>query len=132
MRLYEMQHCSPQLYLMAVLIVAIKIWYRLDGSPTAAADGMPASPDWVTWAQSAFDKLQGPVYPPADQEVLACTLHVSSAYAAYVQTMLCLLVLESVSVVQVAKAFARRTWLAEAYGALEVFQFVDLMNTLHV
>lgn len=69
MRLYEMQSCSPHLYLMAVLIVAIKIWYRLDGAATAAADGMPASPDWITWAQSALHRLQGPMFPAADEEV---------------------------------------------------------------
>ena len=69
MRLYELQNRSPYLYLMAVLIVAIKIWYRLDGAPTAAGDGMPASPNWITWAQSALERLQGPFYPPNDQQV---------------------------------------------------------------
>ena len=54
---------------MAVLIVAIKVWYRLDGAPTAADNSMPASPDWLTWAQSALQRLQGPLYPSTDQEV---------------------------------------------------------------
>ena len=54
---------------MAVLIVAIKIWYRLDGAQTAAVNSMPASPDWVTWAQSALQRLQGPLYPSTDEEV---------------------------------------------------------------
>ena len=74
MRLYEMQSSSPYLYLMPVLIAALKIWYRLDGAPTPSQHGMPACPHWMQWAEAALHRLQGPIYPPPGQQVCSALL----------------------------------------------------------
>jgi len=78
MRLFGMDNrswTSPYIFVMAVLIVTIKVLYGLDGIPRPAPLGLPPGPEWTTWAESALDHLQGPVYPPANEQV--CSLAVS-------------------------------------------------------
>lgn len=72
MRLFEADNrtwTSPYIYVMAVLIVAIKILYGLDGLPRNRLEGVPAAPDWCKWAESALHRLQGPIYPSPNAQV---------------------------------------------------------------
>ena len=78
MRLYEADNrtwTSPYIYAMAALIVTIKVLYGLDGIPRRPPPGLPAGPNWTTWAQSALDHLQGPVYPSPTDQVLNTVLY---------------------------------------------------------
>lgn len=66
MRLFEADNrtwTSPHIYVMAVLIVAIKTVYGLDGLPRTQPEGLPAAPQWSQWADSALYQLQGPMSP---------------------------------------------------------------------
>ena len=60
---------SPYIYVMAVLVVAIKILYGLDGLPRGVLEGLPAAPEWYQWAESALHRLQGPIYPSPNAQV---------------------------------------------------------------
>ena len=77
MRLFEADNrawTSPHIYVMAVLVVAIKILYGLDGLPRTRPEGLPAAPEWSKWAESALRRLQGPMYPsPNAQASLSVT-----------------------------------------------------------
>ena len=79
MRLFEGDNrawTSPYIYAMAVLIVAIKILYGLDGLARPAPEGLPAAPEWTDWAESALDRLQGPLHPsPLSQARLPARQH---------------------------------------------------------
>ena len=84
MRLYEADNrswTSPYIYVMAVLVVTIKVLYGLDGLPRATPAGLPAAPQWTEWAASALDRLQGPIHPSPIHEVawtyLSCTMLVA-------------------------------------------------------
>ena len=90
MRLFEADNrswTSPYIYVMAVLIVAIKTLYGLDGLPRSRPEGLPAAPEWSQWAESAVHRLQGPMYPSpnaqashdsySEQQQLGCGLHAS-------------------------------------------------------
>ena len=77
MRLFESENrhwTSPYIYLMAVLVVAIKVLYGLDGLPRNTPLGLPDAPPWTQWAQSALDGLQGPYFPSAPEQVVAALL----------------------------------------------------------
>lgn len=66
MRLFEADNrawTSPYIYVMAVLVVAIKILYGLDGVQRPRPEGLRAAPHWSKWAESALHRLQGPMYP---------------------------------------------------------------------
>ena len=72
MRLFEGDNrswTSPYIYLVAVLLVAIKLVYGLDGVAKPKPEGLPAAPDWVKWAESALNCQQGPMYPSPSQQV---------------------------------------------------------------
>ena len=72
MRLFEVENrswTSPYIYIMAVLIVAIKVLYGLDGLHRPAPLGLPAAPTWLQWAQSVLDRLQGPLHPSPSEQV---------------------------------------------------------------
>ena len=66
MRLFEADNrtwTSPYIHVMAVLVVAVKLMYGLDGLPRARPEGLPAAPHWAKWAESALHWLQGPLNP---------------------------------------------------------------------
>ena len=85
MRLFEADNrtwTSPYMYVMAVLIVAIKILYGLDGVPRPRPEGLPAAPHWSEWAESAVDQLQGPIYPSPNAQVSRSVLQTAWQYTA--------------------------------------------------
>ena len=86
MRLFEAENrlwTSPYIYVMAVLLVSIKVLYGLDGVPRPAPPGLPGAPNWKQWAESALDRLQGPVYPaPQEQVQTQFTLQCQVAFVA--------------------------------------------------
>lgn len=83
MRLFEADNrswTSPYIYVMAVLIVAIKILYGLDDLPRTRPEGLPAAPPWPKWAESAVQRLQGPFFPSPNAQVSQSILKTAAAW----------------------------------------------------
>lgn len=51
---------------MAVLIVAARLCYQLDGSPRAQLPGVPPPPDWQGWARGVLACLRRQSALPLD------------------------------------------------------------------
>lgn len=62
------------LELLAVLIVAVKLFYGLDGQARDLPACLPAPPIWREWAEDVFVHLTGPLsYPLSLDEVGSST-----------------------------------------------------------
>ncbi|DBA85800.1 TPA: hypothetical protein ACH3X1_005353 [Trebouxia sp. C0004] len=88
LRLFETDNriwSSPYNYVMAILVVTIKVLYGLDGVPRPAPLGLPGAPHWTQWAESALQHLQGPVYPEAHEQVSDMTNAELLQYKRYLQ-----------------------------------------------
>ena len=57
---------QPYAHLMAVLIVAARLCYQLDGSPRAHLPGVPPPPDWQGWARVVMARLRRQCAVPLD------------------------------------------------------------------
>ena len=68
MRMHLKMLAPPHGYIMACLVVTIKMLYSLGAPAQPIPQGLPPAPDWFTWAQEVLNMMQGPLPTPADQE----------------------------------------------------------------
>lgn len=57
-QLQDVEHLQPYAHLMAVVVVAARLCYQLDGSGTVHVPGLPPPPDWQAWAMQALAGLR--------------------------------------------------------------------------
>lgn len=73
---------QPYVHLMAVLIVAARLCYQLDGSPRAHLPGVPPPPNWQGWARGMLACLRRQCALPLDAREACHWLARSSACVA--------------------------------------------------
>ena len=64
--LQDQASLQPYVHLMAVLIVAARLCYQLDGSPRAHLPEVPPQPDWQGWARGVLACLRRQCALPLD------------------------------------------------------------------
>ena len=57
---------QPYAHIMAVLIVAARLCYQLDGSPRVHLPGVPPPPEWQGWARGVLACLRRQSALPLD------------------------------------------------------------------
>ncbi|GAB4816552.1 hypothetical protein N2152v2_003598 [Parachlorella kessleri] len=64
---YHLQYrvlAQAHTHAMALLLVAVKLLYGLDGRRREVVEGLPPPPDWLHWARVVMGSLQGPTALP--------------------------------------------------------------------